>query len=297
LQTANGPVNYSVCSTTANQQNRRVLSLANPQQGQYYSNIGTIDDGGTAEYEGLYLSAQKRLSHGVTAQANYTWSHCISDVYNENPSSVGVAPADNRRQFRGNCIGIDLRQQFVLNLVATTPKFSNRLLRMVGSDWQVAPILEMKSATFFSVFAGTDQALTTVANQTPNLVNANPYPANQTVNNWINASAFAPAALGTYGNLGYNNLKGPGIFQLNLALSRTFPVWEKKTIQLRAEAFNLPNHLNAFAPGVAPINAGLGANVALTAPNFGQITNDISGNNGLQGGDYRVIQMAMKFVF
>ena len=41
----------------------------------------------------------------------------------------------------------------------------------------------------------------------------------------------------------------------------------------------------------------IGANVALTAPNFGQITNDISGNNGLPAGDYRVIQLAMKFVF
>ena len=63
-----------------------------------------------------------------------------------------------------------------------------------------------------------------------------------------------PATPGTYGNLGYNNLKGPGIFQLNVALSRTFAVGEKRALQLRAEAFNLPNHVNAFAPGVAPIN-------------------------------------------
>jgi hypothetical protein len=34
-----------------------------------------------------------------------------------------------------------------------------------------------------------------------------------------------------------------------------------------------------------------------TAPNFGQITNDISGNGGLLQGDYRVIQLAMKFIF
>ena len=82
-----------------------------------------------------------------------------------------------------------------------------------------------------------------------------------------------------------------------MALSRNFIVFEKKTLQVRAEAFNLPNRLNAFAPGVAPINAGLDANASLTAPNFGQITNDISGNNGLLPGDYRVIQLAMKFAF
>jgi Carboxypeptidase regulatory-like domain/TonB dependent receptor len=297
IQTASGPVNYATCSTTANQQNRRVLSLLNPTLGQYYAGIGTIDDGGTAEYGGLYLSARKRLSHGVTAQANYTWSHCISDVYNQNPTATGVAPPTDRRQFRSNCLGIDLRQLFVLNLVATTPKFSSRALRMLASDWQVAPIMEIKSAAFFSVLDGTDRALTTVASQTPNLVSQNPYPSNQNINNWVSASAFAHSALGTYGNLGYNNLKGPGVFQLNMALSRNFRIMENKTLQLRAEAFNLPNHLNPFVPGAAPNAGQVGGNVSLTAPNFGQITNDISGNNGLLSGDYRVVQLALKFVF
>ena len=91
---------------------------------------------------------------------------------------------------------------------------------------------------------------------------------------------------GSYGNLGYNNLKGPGVFQFNLAVSRNFPLGESRSIQLRGEAFNLPNHLN---PSV-PVNT-------LTAPNFGQITSDISGNNGIGAGDYRVIQLAMKFIF
>ena len=293
IQTAAGPVSYTTCSTVANQQNRRLLSLQNPVNGQYYANVGTIDDGGTGEYEGLFLSAQKRLSRGVTAQANYTWSHCISDVYNGNATATSVTPPNNRRQFRGNCIGIDLRQQFVLNLVATTPRFSNRALRIVGSDWQIAPILVIKSAGEFSVYTGTDQALTTVASQPPNQVSANTYPANQSLSNWINASAFAPATLGTYGNLGYNNLKGPGVFQLNLALSRTFPIGEKRTVQLRAEAFNLPNTVNGtFCAG------GTGScSVNLNSTSFNHILQDISGNSGLLPGDYRVIQMAMKFVF
>src|SRR5579871_759481 len=298
LQTAAGPVNYPICSTTANQQNRLVYSLLNPAQGQYYSGIGTVDDGGTAEYEGLYFSAQKRLSRGLTAQANYTWSHCISDVYNQTPGSTGVSVPGDRRQWRSNCIGVDLRQLFVLNLVATMPKYSNSVLRILASGWQIAPILEIKSAQEFSVFNGSDRALSTVANQPPNLVNTNPYASSQSVNSWINPAGFVLPALGTYGNLGYNNLKGPGVFQLNLALSRNFPVWERRVIQLRAEAFNLPNHLNPFAPGGPNTSQGMGgAFVNLNSSNLGQITSDISGNNGLQSGDYRVIQLAMKFVF
>jgi hypothetical protein len=286
------------CNSTGNANFRRPFYLQNAALGKFYSNLGIADDGGTASYEGLYLSAQKRLSHGVTVLANYTWSHCISDPWNQNPTQNGVAPPNARRQWRSNCIGSDLRQLFSLNAVATTPRFSDRALRIVASDWQVAPILTVKSAQFFSVLAGTDRALTTVPGQPAQLKNTNPYPANQSVDHWVDPSAFGPPDLGTYGNLGLNNLKGPGVFQLNLSLSRNFRIAERKTLQVRGEAFNLPNHLNPFTPGITPINGTLfGGQQNQSAPNFGQITSDISGNNGLLPGDYRVVQFAMKFVF
>jgi hypothetical protein len=90
-------------------------------------------------------------------------------------------------------------------MVATTPKFNGRLLRLLASDWQFAPNLEIKSAQFFTVVTGTDQALTTTTNQPPNLLLSNPYPANQSIDHWLvttasgapikdAAPAFAPAA-------------------------------------------------------------------------------------------------------
>jgi len=152
--------------------------------------------------------------------------------------------------------------------------------------------------------------LSTTTNQTPDLLLTNPYPANQSIDHWLvttangapikdSAPAFAPAALGKYGNLGYNNLKGPGLFQLNVAVSRNFVIHERQTLQVRAEAFNLPNHLNACVPSVAsPISgANFGNLVPLNSANFGQITCDISANGGLTLGDYRVVQLAMKFMF
>jgi len=286
------------CDSTGNANQRRPLFLQNPNTGKFYANVGILDDGGTTSYEGLYLSAQKRLSHGVTVLANYTWSHCIGDQWAQNPTAAGVVPPGDRRAWRSNCVGSDLRQLFGLSAVATTPKFSDRALRWVASDWEVAPILTVKSAQLFSVLAGPDQALSTVPGQPAQLLSTDVYAAHQTVNQWLNTAAFAQPAFGTYGNSGYNNLKGPGVFQLNLALSRNFRIMEHKTLQIRAEAFNLPNHLNAFSPGISPINGTLfGGQVNRNAPNFGVITNDISGNNGLLSGDFRVIQLAMKFNF
>ena len=61
----------------------------------------------------------------------------------------------------------------------------------MASDWQVSPILIIRSARFFTVTSGTDVALTTAPSQTPNLVNTDPYPGNQRVNSWVSRSAFA----------------------------------------------------------------------------------------------------------
>ena len=285
--TING-VNYPTCSTTANTNQRRLLFLQNPTQGQFYSTINVMDNGGTGSYNGLLLSAQKRLSRGVSVLANYTLSHCISDYFE---AQVGTGTAislpGNRRAFRSNCATGDQRQVANLSVVAQTPQFSNRALRLAASGWQVSPIVTIRSSQFFSVTTGgVDNALTGQPTETPNQLSANPYPTNQTVSNWINASAFGPSALGTYGNLGLNNLKGPGIFQFDMAVSRTFRLREKQTLQVRGEAFNLPNHFNPSTP-VATTNSGA----------FGQIQSDISGTNGLTTGDPRIVQLALKLVF
>jgi len=285
------PTSFSTCSTTGNQNQRRPLYLQNPLAGQYYAGIGAYDPGGTGSYNGLYLSANKRLGHNVTLNTNYTWSHCISDLYDQQTGSAGTSPFI-RRNGRSNCTGADQRQSFVLNMVAQSPKFTNTWLQRLAGDWQVAPILILRSGPYYSVIPGTDRALTTAPAQTVNLVNPDAvYPANRTVNSWLNPAAFAQPALGTYGNLGQNSVQGPGMIQLNLALSRTFKLWaEGKSLQIRAEAFNLPNHLNPSLNPIAPtVNFG--------SSTFGQILNDVSGNNGLDAGDPRIIQFAMKFVF
>ena len=126
----------------------------------------------------------------------------------------------------------------------------------------------IRSAQIFTVTSGVDNALTTAPGQTPNYTGASPYAANQSVNQWLNPAAFTAPAPGTYGNLGFNNIKGPGELQLNVALSRTFVLHEKQTLQLRMEAFNILNHLNASIPNVSP-NTQTSGVAATNAANFG----------------------------
>jgi hypothetical protein len=91
---------------------------------------------------------------------------------------------------------------------------------------------------FFTVTSGVDSALSGQTGQTPNLNAAvSPYLKNRNACSnppcisWLTSSAFSSAAPGTYGNLGYNNIKGPGVFNMDVALSRTFPVREKRTLE------------------------------------------------------------------
>jgi hypothetical protein len=94
-----------------------------------------------------------------------------------------------------------------------------------------------------------DQALTgngTV--QRPNQILPDVYLPNKGPSGWLNPKAFAEPAIGTFGNMGGGAIRGPGAFVLNAALSRTFPIREHQTLEIRGEAFNLPNWTNVYNP-------------------------------------------------
>src|SRR5262249_19163545 len=72
-----GNCGNSPCSSTGNTQSRRVLSLANPKAGAFYSQMVIADDGISANYNGMLTSMEHRFSHNYTLLANYTWSKCL----------------------------------------------------------------------------------------------------------------------------------------------------------------------------------------------------------------------------
>jgi hypothetical protein len=107
---------------------------------------------------------------------------------------------------------------------------------------------------------------------------------------WLNPSAYVPNPLGTYGNVGRGAARGPNTFNFDAALSRTFKLTERFSLQARAEAFNLLNHTNlvgAISPA-GTVSAYTTLDTNLSSSTFGR---------SRAAFDPRIIQFAMKLHF
>ena len=207
--TAAGPAPRQAIPTRRSGEHSRWRDIpGNP----YYGYVESLDSGGTGSYNGLVLAVTKRLSKGLLISANYTWSHCISDLSIGN--STGNAGAgrlipNNRRYDRSNCqsneiggtFSSDRRHIFNATVVYEIPKFSNQHLSLFASGWKFAEIFRATSAAWVSAGLSSDVSLTTAAagNQRPVQVLQDPLCPNPgpAPSCWINPKAFTSPALGT----------------------------------------------------------------------------------------------------
>ncbi len=294
------------CSTTANQNYRRVFVLNNYPGALFASGapafgyVDSFDSGATSSYNGLLLAVQKRLSKGFLMNANYTWSHCIGDLSigdSTGNAGQGLAIPNNRAYDKSNCqsneiggvFSVDRRQIFNLTGVYQTPRLSTAWARAALSDWKITGIYSAKSAYWVSAYLSTDIALNgDSANERPVQVLADPLCPNPSPSCWINPKAFVSPAPGTLSTLGRNNIPGPDFFQLDVSLSRQFRVREAYTLEVIGQAFNITNSFRAGIP-LPSLQAGAsGLQTTFGTPTFGQVTSAL---------DPRIVQLAMRFSF
>src|ERR1043166_3895459 len=79
--------------------------------------------------------------------------------------------------------------------------------------------------------------------------------------------AWAPETGARFGNVVRNNLRGPGFFETDLSIYRTFRFSEHLEFQLRAEALNATNHANFSNPQSDINNATFGFITSTYGPN------------------------------
>ncbi len=123
-----------------------------------FGTVTQFNTGANSHYNGLQLSAEKRLTHGLQAQVNYTWSHCVDTVSNGGflqfaaGAILSPIPGDLRRD-RGPC-DYDIRQNFNANYVYQLPlKVRSRALGYAVNGWQISGSVFWHSGIPFSVLS------------------------------------------------------------------------------------------------------------------------------------------------
>jgi hypothetical protein len=274
--------------------------------------VTQLSTGANSHYNGLQLTAEKRLSHGFQAQLNYTWSHCIDTVSNggflqfSSGALLSPIPGDLARD-RGPC-DYDIRDNLTGNYVYQLPvHVRNPALGRLLNGWQVSGTAFWHSGVPFSVLSapysangggivnGSGPQFASVVPGVP-LYDHNPIPGvtQPGTIQWLNPDAFVSAvdpstgacaggdssATCQFGNLGRNALRGPDFVWSDLYLTKWFALNERVKLRLDAQFFNLFNHPNFALPSV--VIAGIPGSPS-TQTGFGALTSATSPPTGLLG--------------
>lgn len=94
----------------------------------------------------------------------------------------------------------------------------------------------------------------------------------------------------TFGNMGRNVLRGPGINNWDISIMKKFDFTESRSLQFQANFFNAFNHAQFFSPTSSEGSVGLGSA-------FGQVTTDSTGSSSTYYRGPRIIQLALKFYY
>lgn len=277
----------------------------------------------TAEsaYNSLQMSLTRRLSKGVQLLASYTYAKSLDNASGM-PAFDASIILGNQLDDRANrgVSDFDRTHRFVLSYLWDLPSLTFATKSTAGklllSNWQVAGIITAMSGQPFDImdsaagsfYFGANSGLSrpnwapgaTRATATSNIPPGyffNPFafvrPVLQTgqLIPSSNGAAVAGAQGTDIGNVGRNVLRGPRQTNVDFSVIKRFPLGEAKSVEFRAEFFNLFNQVN-FANPISNLNAAIvnsNTGQIINAGDFGRITS--TSNNP------RLIQFALKFSF
>jgi hypothetical protein len=257
----------------------------------------TLADSDTAynRYYSFYFRVQRHFANGLSLLASYTWSRSMDNVIGLSLAGASqiasVSGAQNAYNLNGEW---SLSTQDVPNRFTTAITYelpvgrgkpflsSGRLLDYVVGGWSVNAISVIQSGYPLSVTQPNNNSVIGASYQRPNATGISPATSGSTVdriNDWLNPAAFSQAPEFTFGDISrFLNVRGPGLFNVDLSLFKTFSFKDRVKAQFRAEALNSTNSVYFGTP-----------NTTFTSSSFGVITSQI--NNP------RLVQLGVRATF
>ena len=247
---------------------------------------------GASDYQALQAQYRRRLARGLRGIATYTWAHSI-DNGSYDSSLMLIYPGSPATQDRGSS-SFDVRHAATVAMVYELPGAALR-------GWSMAGILRTRSGFPIDILSagntfglGFDNASRPdLAAKVPIWLDDPQAPGGRR----LNRNAFHLPAGAAQGTLGRNAIAGFGMYQLDLALRKNFVLLGERSLQVRAEAFNLTNHAN-FADPVRLLSNGLfGEPVSLLNQMLGTGSPHSGLSPAFQAGGPRSVQLGLQFRF
>jgi hypothetical protein len=271
------PAIFTPGATTATTSQRRPLF-------PNFNSIVSVESTGESRYDSLQLTLDKRFARGFSLLANYTLSKTM-DHSSENKQTGATQTNPFDLDFDWGPANSDRRHRFVASWLWEIPgAFGQPVLDAVLSGWSLSGIYVAQTGVGLTVGSGVDNARSGTGGQRADLVGdpdlPDDRPTAERIRMWFNTAAFAPNAIGTFGNSGRNRIRGPGAQQVDLGVHKTFSLMGETKLQVRVEAFNAFNHVNFDNP-----------NTSQNSSNFGRILATPL------GWDPRIMQFALRVWF
>jgi hypothetical protein len=252
-------------------------------------NIRLLDSSSNSSYHALWVTANKRLSHGVQFNASYTFSHSIDDN-SRNAEGIVMQNSNNIAGERGSS-DFDVRHRFVINSIYNLPFKGNRLV----AGWELATIVTAQTGNPFTVVIPA-AGITGIGNTIrPNI--SGPAVITGDPANWFaNAATIFSLPGNNFGNLGRNTFVGPGFTDVDFSIVKNTKLTERLNLQFRTDAFDLFNHPNFGQPGPFSGRTSSVITLPITATStFGTITSTRFAT--ADSGSSRQLQLALKLQF
>jgi hypothetical protein len=237
-------------------------------------------------YNSLQVRFQKRPSHYISFEGNYTLSKAMDDSsagansFISNAFGVGIQTLDNRKA-EWSIGASDATHRMVLATIVDLPvgrgrwigRDMNRFLDAVAGGWSVATILTFQSGTPLDITMANGRLSN--GSQRPNLTCSNPSSGvsyhdaakngltnfDQTASVFKQSGCFADPGDQVPGNAPrhFSNLRSDGIHNVDVSFSKQFAIREHMKLQLRGEFFNFTNTPRFDQPDTAWDDGTFGA--------------------------------------
>jgi len=257
---------------------------------------------GDSWYKALIVDVRKRWSQGLQVQSSYTWSRAEdttqnSTFFSDSTTATTSAMPEFIPDYNKGLSDFHAEHNWILNFVWDLPR-AESLTGVSGAfvnGWRISGIVRMRSGSPLTPMlqanrsrsawspslgpgTGPDRPSYAPGRGPGDAVTGDP-------TRWFDPTAFVLPPAGTFGNVGRNELIGPDLRTVDVAVSRQLnwrKLGERGRVDLRLEVFNLFNRANFGPPALIAFAGSLDGES--TFPSFGQIRSTVTSSRQVQLG-------------